>query len=97
MPMPTDKIKEEDIKLIHYNLAFKPWHFEDILYKKYFWEYAEKTEFFNQIMEIKQNYTEEERFQDREGDRKLRELAQKESDCVGDDRCMRGVRNEKSN
>ena len=48
-------------------------------------------------MEIKQNYTEEERFQDREGDRKLRELAQKESDCVGDDRGMRGVRNEKSN
>ncbi len=27
MPMPTDKIKQEDIKLIHYNLGYKPWHF----------------------------------------------------------------------
>ena len=67
-------------------MAFKPWHFEDILYKEYFWKYAKKTEFFDEIIKIRDNYTEEDRFNDKEGDKKLRKLAQKESDCVGDDR-----------
>ena len=38
------------------------------------------------ILKIKDNYSDEEKFDDREKDKKLRELAQKESDCVGDDR-----------
>lgn len=85
MPISNDT-DANDLKLIHYNLAFKPWHFEDILYKEYFWEYAKKTEFFDEIIKIRDNYTEEDRFNDKEGDKKLRELAQKECDCVGDDR-----------
>lgn len=89
MPIGGDTVKREDLNLIHYNLAFKPWHFEDILYKEYFWEYAQKTEYFDKIQEIKSNYTEEDIFKDREEDRKLRELAQKECDCVGDDRKYR--------
>lgn len=89
MPIGGDTVKREDLNLIHYNLAFKPWHFEDILYKEYFWEYAQKTEYFDKIQEIKSNYTEEDIFKDREEYRKLRELAQKECDCVGDDRKYR--------
>lgn len=89
MPISGDNEEKEKLSLIHYNLAFKPWHFEDILYKEYFWQYAENTEFFDTIMKIKENYTEEERFENRESDRKLRELAQKECDCVGDDRKYR--------
>ena len=85
MPISNDT-DTNDLKLIHYNLAFKPWHFEDILYKEYFWKYAKKTEFFDEIIKIRDNYTEEDRFNDKEGDKKLRKLAQKESDCVGDDR-----------
>ena len=86
MPIPNDKIKDEDIKILHFNFACKPWHFEDVLYKEFFWEYAKKTEFYNDIIATKENYTEEERFRDRESEQKLRELAQKEADCVGDDR-----------
>lgn len=85
MPISNDT-DTNDLKLIHYNLAFKPWHFEDILYKEYFWKYVKKTEFFDEIIKIRDNYTEEDRFNDKEGDKKLRKLAQKESDCVGDDR-----------
>ena len=86
MPIATDNMKEQDIKLIHYNLAYKPWHFENVLYKEYFWKYAQKTEYYKQIDEIRKNYTEEERFKDMEQYKKLQDLAQKESDCVGDDR-----------
>ena len=90
MPIPGDEIDEKDIKLVHYNLGYKPWHFEDILYKEYFWKYAEKTEFLDKIQEIKQNYTEEDKIKDAEGSKKLLETAQKEADCVGDDRKYRG-------
>lgn len=44
MPISNDT-DTNDLKLIHYNLAFKPWHFEDILYKEYFWEYAKRQNF----------------------------------------------------
>lgn len=86
MPISNIEADEKDLKLIHYNLAFKPWHFEDILYQDYFWKYAKKTEYIDNILEIKNNYSDEEKFDDREKDRMLCELAQKESDCVGDDR-----------
>ncbi len=89
MPIAVDDVKEEDIKIIHYNLAYKPWHFEDILYKEYFWDYAQKTEFFNDIVKIKDSYTQEDRFKDMEQYKRLQELAQKECDCVGDDRNYR--------
>lgn len=89
MPIAKEKENDANIKLIHYNLAYKPWHFEEILYKDYFWNYAQKTEFFDVIQKIKESYTDEERFRDMEKDKALRELAQKESDCVGDDRINR--------
>ena len=78
MPIGGDTIKREELHLIHYNLAFKPWHFEEILYKEYFWECAKKTEFFKDILKIKENYSDEDKFNDRESDRKLRMLAQKD-------------------
>lgn len=78
--------KGENLKLIHYNLAFKPWHFEDIPYQEHFWNYANKTEFKDIILDIKANYSEEDKIKGEESDKKLRELAQYESSCVGDDR-----------
>lgn len=89
MPMPTDKILDDEIKLIHYNLAYKPWHFDNVLYKEHFWKYAEKTEYIDEIKKIKKAYTESDRYQDMEQYKKLQALAQKECDCVGDDRRFR--------
>ena len=97
MPVINRKINKEDIKIIHYNFSYKPWRFEDVQYKEYFWEYARKTEFLDEIQKIKDSYTEEERFQDREAEKALRELAQKENSCVGDDRILRKVNNNFNN
>ena len=95
MPINMEGINEKDIKIIHYNLSYKPWHFDNILYQEYFWKYAEKTEFAKQIKEIKNSYTEEERFRDMEQFKNLKALAVKESDCVGDDRMERKANSEK--
>ena len=90
MPISNDT-DTNDLKLIHYNLAFKPWHFEDVLYKEFFWEYAKKTEFYDEILKIQSEYTEEQKFKDREAEKSLRLLAEKENSCVGDDRSNQKV------
>lgn len=51
--------------------------------------YAQETEYFDQIQEIRETYTQEERFHDEQMHEKLKKLAKKESDCVGDDRKYR--------
>lgn len=89
MPYVNEETKPEDIKLIHYNFAYKPWHFEDVTYNEYFWKYAKETEFYDEIINIKNSYTEEQKFRDREAEKGLAELANKENMCVGDDRINR--------
>lgn len=86
MPMVGDTVSREDLHIVHYNLSFKPWHFDDILYEEYFWKYAKKTEFIDEIQVIKATYSQEDRFKDMEMGKNLIALAQKECDCVGDDR-----------
>ena len=90
--MPCNSANHQDenrLKLIHYNLADKPWHNDNVPFEKYFWDYAKRTEFYDEILEIKANYTEAQRFEDMEMGKNLIALAQRESDCVGDDRSLR--------
>ena len=89
MPIANDDFDDKDLKIVHYNLADKPWHYDNIRYKDYFWKYAKKTEYYNEICKIKENYSEEERFKDMQQFKTLKDLAQKEADCVGDDRSYR--------
>lgn len=87
--MPIMGESNKNIKIIHYNLGSKPWHFDDVPYQEYFWKYAEKTEFYDKIKEFRKNYTEEDKEKDDASSAKLIALAKKESDCVGDDRINR--------
>lgn len=86
MPITVGKTEKEQPKIIHFNLGFKPWHFDDIPYQEYFWHYAKKTEFYEEIKKIKDNYSEEDKIKDDVKSTKLFELAKKEAECVGDDR-----------
>ena len=56
MPIDPNLVPEDEIKLIHYNLAFKPWHKDGVLYEKYFWYYSDKTPFAAIIRDIKAAY-----------------------------------------
>ncbi len=94
MPVPNNKTKVEKLNIIHYNLNYKPWHYDGILYEEYFWQYAEKTEYYEEIKNIKANYSEEERFVDRQQYENLKALAKKEADCVGDDRIPKKILDE---
>lgn len=65
MPNPNNKEVEKPV-IIHYNLFLKPWQYENVQYYDYFWEYAKFTPYYDEILEIKNSYTDEDRKKDSE-------------------------------
>lgn len=65
MPNPNNKEVEKPV-IIHYNLFLKPWQYENVQYYDYFWKYAKSTPFYDEILEIKNSYTDEDRKKDSE-------------------------------
>ena len=59
MPIESLEIDPNDVKLIHYNLSFKPWHKDGILYGDIFWDHAKDVDYYNIILNIKRNYPKE--------------------------------------
>ena len=57
MPIPVDIKRPKVPALVHYNLAFKPWHLDNVLFEEYFWDYARKTSYIEAILNIKKSYT----------------------------------------
>ncbi|MGL4948761.1 MAG: glycosyltransferase family 8 protein [Anaeroplasmataceae bacterium] len=53
-PIPGTQLPEEDLKIIHFKMTFKPWKYSDVMYGHIFWRYAYKTKFFDKMIEIKQ-------------------------------------------
>lgn len=54
-------VPESEIKIIHYIMVSKPWHYHDCRLKDYFWKYAEKTSVYENILSELNNYTDEKR------------------------------------
>lgn len=52
----TEGFDEKELKLIHYKINWKPWHYDNILYEDYFWKYAKETFLYDQILKIKAGY-----------------------------------------
>lgn len=50
--------------LIHYNLFQKPWCYDNIQYEDYFWNYAKKSEFYDDIAKFKNTYSDEQKKSD---------------------------------
>ena len=59
MPIPVDIKRPKIPALIHYNLSFKPWHLDNVLFEEYFWDYARKTSYIETIMNVKRSYSKE--------------------------------------
>ena len=57
-PLPHVRI-DQNIKLIHYKLTAKPWHYSDIPYGEYFWKYASQSPFYQKIRLILENYSQD--------------------------------------
>ena len=60
-PMPLACEGKKNI--VHYALYKKPWQYDDVMDGEYFWHYAERSPFYEQILLNKQNFGEAEREQ----------------------------------
>ena len=78
--MPIGGADGETPKLIHYNLTLKPWHYENILFKEYFWTYARRSAFYERILSDLHGYTKEQKDKDANAEKGLIELAVKEAE-----------------
>lgn len=63
-PIPNKEFPEEKVKVLHYKLNFKPWHYSGIRYEEYFWEYAKQTPYYNDLIKVRDEYTEEQKAND---------------------------------
>ena len=58
--MSIDKNYDGVPNIIHYNMFNKPWQYDDIPYGEYFWKYAANTDFYDDILSIKNSFGEKE-------------------------------------
>lgn len=72
-------VPEEDVAVFHYIMVSKPWHYSDCQYGEYFWKYAKGTDFYDELMEICESYTDEEKQRDALICENLAKLAIKET------------------
>lgn len=79
MPM-GGKLPQKRLKLVHYNLSLKPWHYDDVLYGEYFWGYAKESGFYEQIKATRAAFTKEQAQMDERSGERLIALAQAEAD-----------------
>ncbi len=79
MPFKNGCLDTSKLNLVHYNLCAKPWHADNILFEELFWENAKKSSYYQDIVNIKANYTDEMRKRDDEGGARLLRLAAEEA------------------
>lgn len=55
---------DDTFKVLHYIMVSKPWHYEDCRFGEYFWKYAKEIFVYEEIRQVLENYTDEERKKD---------------------------------
>ena len=75
MPFENNSVSFESINLFHYNLSFKPWHYDGILYEQVFYKYAEKIGLMDFIVTKKKEYTDAEKEKDELCGKNLKQMA----------------------
>lgn len=80
--VPDPALVGREPKIIHFKMAHRPWHYDNIAYGEYFWKYAEKTEFYNDIVAVKRSRTDADALRDEEIGKNLLSLALEEMRAV---------------
>ncbi len=69
-----------EAKIIHYCLFNKPWNYPDCKHGDIFWQYAAKTEVYDELRANQAAYTDEQRERDKTGGERLMETARAETE-----------------
>ncbi len=55
---------EGDLKLCHYALSLKPWHYKETINGEYFWQYSQDSVFYTSLLAELENFGEDDRQRD---------------------------------
>ena len=78
--MPLDKsLNDNELKLIHYNLNYKPWRYKGINYEEYFWQNAKEYGLNIELEEMRDNFTIEMQKNDEIQENRLKQMALEQS------------------
>ena len=69
----------EEAKILHYIMVSKPWHYKDCTGADIFWKYAAETSVYQDLLDVLNNYTDEERRRDEQVMDNLVALAKQET------------------
>ena len=83
-------VSEEEVAVFHYIMTSKPWHYRDCAYGGYFWKYAAGTSFYDELVEMCNSYSDEEKRRDIVCGENLAALAIKET--VREDNYLKTLR-----
>lgn len=83
-------VTEEEVAVFHYIMTSKPWHYRDCAYGGYFWKYAAGTSFYDELVEMCNSYSDEEKRRDIVCGENLAALAIKET--VREDNYLKTLR-----
>ena len=75
MPFEETGFDDVDLKIIHYTLGWKPWHYENVRYEEYFWQYASQTEYYDLLQNQLKTYGEDKKQKDMESYENLKNMA----------------------
>jgi lipopolysaccharide biosynthesis glycosyltransferase len=64
-----------ELNIIHFKINWKPWHYDGVLYENHFWDYAKQTSFYEEILNKKLTYTDEEKRRDAIAYERLMQMA----------------------
>jgi len=80
IPRPSSTDKLADLKLVHYNLAFRPWRYDGVLYGELFWKHAKKTPVYEQLLDMKRSFSEQDAARDRQWMTNLLNMAREQAE-----------------
>lgn len=75
MPFDNKEFNPKKLRLIHYNLSLKPWHYDNVLYQEEFWKYAAMTDFYEDIKLQLKYYSDENKAKDDLAFERLKNIA----------------------
>lgn len=78
-PVKQTYFNDKCVKIAHFKMAHKPWHYKGVLYEEYFWKYAKMTPYYRYFKECLAKYSEEDIRRDREMGENLYNLVLKEN------------------
>ncbi|MBO4547289.1 MAG: glycosyltransferase family 8 protein [Treponema sp.] len=55
----------DDLKIVHYKMMWRPWKYDGITYGDMFWDYADQTPFAQTLRQMKETYSDEEKAKDK--------------------------------